>query len=313
MMSLFGLRQLSKNKLCRNKVGRSTLTVFLLLLLSACSANSELDKNNEIEKNQNIVARIKDNPDIIQHHKVTLPDHSLHYVSSPHEKGGESKTSLVFVHGTPGSWGTFSRYFEDKQLVKDFSLNSIDRPGWGESGYGNRSFPVSLMDQSELIGPILQDIWKHNGHHKVIVIGHSLGGSLVPKLAADYPQYIKGVIILAGDLDPELSEARWFNNVLDWTPDFLLPDKWMHSNNEVMAIQPSLSSLQTQFAQITMPITVLQGTDDTLVRPGSAEKAPEIFKSSDVKVIFLEGASHIINHTHTQDVKKAIYDMANKT
>ena len=147
----------------------------------------------------------------------------------------------------------------------------------------------------------------------MLLVGHSLGGSLVPKLAADYPNYIKGVIVLAGDLDPELSEARWFNFALDWIPSFLLPDMWKNSNDEVLAIQPSLERSQEAFANITMPITVLQGTDDELVRPGSAEKAPNIFKSSDVEVIMLEGANHIINLTHTEDVKKAIYEMVKKT
>ncbi len=61
-----------------------------------------------------------------------------------------------------------------------------------------------------------------------------------------------------------------------------------------------------------LPITVLQGLNDGLVRPGSATKAPEIFTSSQVEVIMLKGASHIINLTHMKEVKDAIYRMEEK-
>ena len=271
-------------------------------------------RRNEIQKNKTIVARIKDDSSIITHHNVQLPDHSLHYVSSPYlERQDNPQTSIVFLHGTPGGWGSFSRYFEDKGLVEKFSLNVIDRPGWGESGYDNYVFPYTLIDQSRLVGPILKDIWQKNGQQKIILVGHSLGGSLVPKIAVDYPQYVKGVIVLAGDLDPKLSEARWFNKVMTWLPNSLFPERWVNSNNEVMAIQPNLTELQASFADITLPITVLQGVEDGLVRPGSATKAPEIFRSSEVDVIMLKGASHIINLTHVEDVKKAIYQMEERT
>lgn len=298
---------------------KMTAVIAPLLLLGGCVILSEKDKNDELEKSRDIAQRIENNPDVITHRTLNIDsDYSLHYVYSPYsitkdQNKIKQKASVVFVHGTPGSWGTFSRYFEDKSFIENVQLYSIDRPGWGASGYLGKSFPVSLSDQSRLIEPILAQIWKDNNQEKMIVVGHSLGGSLVPKLAVDYPNYIKGVIVLAGDLDPELSEARWFNTVLDWVPNVLLPDMWQNSNNEVIAIRPSLEHLQKAFSTITMPITVLQGTEDTLVRPGSAEKAPMIFKSSDVEVIFLEGASHIINHTHTQDVKNAIYSMVDKT
>ncbi|MGX9416189.1 alpha/beta fold hydrolase [Vibrio sp. WJH972] len=267
-------------------------------------------RHNEIKKNKQIVARIKDNPRITTHHYMTLADHTLHYVSSPSiPTQPKQKTSVVFVHGTPGGWASFSRYLEDENLVKDFSVNVVDRPGWGESGYDNAVFPTSLSDQSRLLEPVLKNIWRQNGEQKVILVGHSLGGSLVPKMAADYPQYVKGVIILAGDLDPALSEARWFNKVMAKLPNAWFPKRWVNSNDEVLAIQPSLAELQSEFATITLPITVLQGVNDGLVRSGSATKAPSIFSSARVEVIMLQGASHIINLTHVEEVKKAIYKM----
>lgn len=293
--------------LTKYKVGslRGGIASTSLFLLTACSVNKEIS-NNEL-----ITNRVNSTPGVITHHTLPQPDHNLHYVSAQPVNDG-TKTSIVFVHGTPGGWGTFSRYFEDETLKANFHLNSIDRPGWGDSGYPGDDFPVYLSSQSALIAPILEDIWQKNNQQKVILVGHSLGGSLVPKLAADYPHFVKGVVVLAGDLDPELSEARWFNKVIDWLPNFLLADIWNNSNDEVLAIKPSLENLQQEFAQITMPITVVQGTDDALVRPGSATKAPDIFSSAEVDVFFIEGAGHIIDLTHVEEVKQAIYNVQNK-
>jgi len=283
-----------------------------LLLLTACLTNEEIAKNNETAE------RVKDMSGLISHNLLTQTDHQLHYVSALpasaiQQESFPNRKSVVFVHGTPGSWGTFAGYFEDEALKKDFHLNSIDRPGWGKSGYPGDHFPVYLSSQSALIAPMLEAIWENNNREKIILIGHSLGGSLIPKLAADYPHFVSGIVILAGDLDPTLAEARWFNKALTWVPNFLLPD-WVHnSNDEVIAIKPSLAKLQNEFAKITMPVIVLQGTHDELVRPNSAVKATSIFKEADLEVVWLEGAGHIINLTHTNDVKRALYQISKKT
>lgn len=287
------------------------LFISFLFSLYACSMDQEM------RKNQAIIKQLNNSPELTTHHKIDLPSYSLHYVEAKltsHKKSPElkHKQSVLFIHGTPGSWDGFAQYFLDEKLNTDFRVYSMDRPGWGESGYPGDHFPSDLSAQSALIAPILEEIWRANDEEKVLLVGHSLGGSLVPKLATDYPHFVKGIVVLAGDLDPVLAEARWFNKVLDWLPDFLLPTMWRYSNDEVMAIQPSLAHLQGQFAQASLPIIIVQGTKDGLVRPGSAEKAPSIFSSADLEITWLEDANHIIHLTHEEDVKKAIYRLKEK-
>ncbi|MCV2402502.1 alpha/beta hydrolase [Marinomonas sp. C2222] len=269
-----------------------------------------------MRKNQATIKQLNNAPELKEHHTLALSDYSLHYVEAipSHSESNHSldKESLVFVHGTPGSWEGFAQYFLDEELKQDFYVYSMDRPGWGGSTYPNSRFPSDLAAQSALIGPMLESIWRANDEEKVILVGHSLGGSLVPKLAADYPHLVKGIVILAGDLDPALAEARWFNKLFDWLPDFILPAMWRHSNDEVMAIQPSLAEAQYLFSQLDLPIVIVQGKKDGLVRPGSAVKAPNIFTSADLDVVFLEEANHIIHLTHAEEVKKAIYRLKAK-
>ena len=289
-----------------------SLVGFTALILSACSGTDQLD---QINQNALITERVNQTP--IEKTTLSLPGYQLHYVSSANQElnsqGKESphlyKNSLVFVHGTPGDWGAFSRYFEDDKLLSGFKVNAIDRPGWGNSSYPGKRFPTSLSSQSALLGPLLEDIWRKNDEQKLILVGHSLGGSLVPKLAADYPHFVKAIVILAGDLDPEMAEPRWFNDLLSFIPSFMIPDMWYNSNAEVLDIAPSLKNLQKQFAKITMPITVVQGTEDDLVRPGSATLANKIFPNAKLNTVWLEGAGHIINMTHQNEVRGAIFNI----
>lgn len=285
-----------------------SLTSLIAFVLAACSGTDQLD---QISKNELITERVSQTQ--INQRTLKLPGYQLHYVSNTSAVANtEAKDSLVFVHGTPGGWGTFSRYFEDETLLSAFTINSIDRPGWGESSYPGKRFPTSLSSQSALLGPLLEEIWRDNNQEKLILVGHSLGGSLVPKLAADYPHFVKAIVVLAGDLDPVMAEARWFNNLLSFIPNFLIPDTWYNSNEEVLDIAPSLANLQSQFAKITMPITIVQGTEDGLVRPGSAAMADKIFPKAKLNTVWLEGAGHIINMTHQEDVNAAIFSIAGK-
>ena len=273
--------------------------IILLLSLTACSSPSE------IRDNESTIERVETTPNLVQHHTVQQDDYRLHYVSG----GNAQRPSVVFIHGTPGGWGSFATYFEEPDMLKDFQLVSIDRPGWGRSNYPSADFPVHLSEQSRLLGPLLQDIWQNNGQQKVILVGHSLGGSLAPKLAVDYPEYVRAVLILAGDIGPELADARWFNHALDVIPKQWLPEFWYYSNQEVLDLKPELTQLQKQFKSLNMPISVLQGTDDMLVRPANAEFAKRLFSRANIQITQLEDAGHIINLTHVAEVKKAIHEL----
>ena len=57
---------------------------------------------------------------------------TIHYAMT----GNADKPTLFFIHGSPGSWDAFKTYLKDEDLRANFRLISIDRPGFGQSGYG---------------------------------------------------------------------------------------------------------------------------------------------------------------------------------
>ena len=131
---------------------------------------------------------------------VDVNGFKMHYAKT----GNDSFPTLLFVHGSPGSWDAFSQYLEDKDLLTKYRLIAIDRPGFGDSEFGNAK---DLEDQSRLISPLLT-LFKNN--KPVYVIGHSLGGPMAVRLVADNPESFSGIVLLAGSVDPaEEKPEKW--------------------------------------------------------------------------------------------------------
>tara|TARA_R110000868_G_scaffold304437_10_gene565130 strand:- start:2976 stop:3374 length:399 start_codon:yes stop_codon:yes gene_type:complete len=65
---------------------------------------------------------------------------NIHYVSI----GDTSNQTVLFVHGSPGSWDNFLGFLSDTSLLKNFHMIAVDRPGFGKSGNG---IPEKSLEQ----------------------------------------------------------------------------------------------------------------------------------------------------------------------
>lgn len=115
----------------------------------------------------------------------------------------ESKTILLFVHGSQGDWKAWSYYLETPALAGFSNRITIDRPSFGGSGKG--AVVTDLRQQAALIP---------NGQ-KAIVVGHSLGGPSAVWMAINSPDRVCGVISTAGSLSSRYEEPRWYNLLAD--------------------------------------------------------------------------------------------------
>ena len=99
---------------------RALLTGLLSFLLVACSMPPE------IKQNKMTIERVEATPNLLTQHMITLDDYQLHYVSVGTDSDeADQHPVVIFVHGTPGGWGTFATYVEQPDLIKnlDFFLN----------------------------------------------------------------------------------------------------------------------------------------------------------------------------------------------
>jgi pimeloyl-ACP methyl ester carboxylesterase len=229
---------------------------------------------------------------------VTVNGFSIHYVKT----GNDSFPTLFFVHGSPGSWDAFSQYLQDKDLLTKYRMVSIDRPGFGDSEYGNAK---DLEDQSQLISPLLALL---KNYKPVYVIGHSLGGPMAVRLAADNPESFSGIVLLAGSVDPAEEKPEKWRPVLYKTPlKFLVPGAMRPSNEELWYLKKDLLLLKKDFSKITCPVYIVHGDKDNLVPVGNAAYAKQMLvNAKKVETKIIPGASHFIPWEHYKEIKEVL-------
>lgn len=231
-------------------------------------------------------------------HTYQLHGWHIHYA----EIGADTLPLVVFVHGSPGSWDAFIDFFKDSTLYTKVHLISIDRPGFGKSEYGEAE--PSLKEQAALLAPVLN---KTASQKKPILIGHSLGGPVVVRMAMDYPQQVGGLILVAPSVDPQLEKQEWYRSVGSWgLIRKLLPTEFDVSNQEILPLKGELQQMLPLWKTIRIPVTVIQGDADVLVPPANADFAKRMLVAAPVEIVWLPGVNHFIPWSHPQVITKAI-------
>jgi pimeloyl-ACP methyl ester carboxylesterase len=222
----------------------------------------------------------------------------IRYISS----GLQDKPLLFFVHGAPGSLDVFAEYLADSDLLRHFCMVSVDRPGFGYSGFG-RSV-VSLAEQSAMLRPLL-GLSSHPA--RPVLVGHSYGGSIIARMAMDFPERAGALLMLAPALDPALEKVYWFSYPADWKVfRCLLPKVWQVTNDEKLAHRAELEEMLPLWEKIAVPLTVIQGLKDKIVDPGNAVFAEKQIKRREVKIMYHPRLNHMIPWDGKGLVKKAI-------
>jgi hypothetical protein len=117
--------------------------------------------------------------------KGKMASHDLFFV----ENGDSSKQMVLFIHGTPGSWQGYHYYLQAAELSSRAHLVAVDRPGFGQST--DEKWLPSFRDQASIL--IQLQKLNHSGR-PMIVVGHSLGGSIAYRMAVDFPEFISSLV-----------------------------------------------------------------------------------------------------------------------
>lgn len=273
-----------------------TITCFigLMVLLHACMTFRMSEKE--------IARHFKKKNITVKQDALKIDKRTQHFVST----GNEDSPTVVFVHGSPGSLSAFIDFLSDSLLLSKAHLVTIDRPGFGYSNFG-RAEP-SLKMQAALLQPLLE---LRKQRRPIILVGHSLGGPVIARMAMDYPDLVDGLIIVAGSIDPALEpNERWFRVPLA-TPFFswLMPLSFKASNDEILEAKKELELMLPLWKNIKCPVMVLQGAKDKLVPPGNADFAKRMLTNAQVEVVLKEDVSHFIPWTHPEMIQQAILQL----
>ncbi len=268
----------------------------VLALVNSC-VSFEVEPNTFVDTGENPVSE----------NWADLANGTLHYI----EAGDPNGVPLVFIHGTPGSLRFFSSYVTDPEL-QAYRTIAIDRPGWGSSEVAGE-FEPTLSYQSTAIGQWLCQVNAQSPHNKLIIAAHSYGATLTPKLIMDHPDCISGALLLAGAADPKLAGPRWYNNITHYTPVSWLVSVTSNglkkSNNEMMKVKSELEAMQNSWGRINMPITVIQGEEDSLVHPDNADFIEAELSHIPAKVIRIDGGGHVLRSSHRSLIVREIGEL----
>jgi len=273
----------------------------LLLLFAGCAVVSvEQNPGNQADA---YLAEHHRGDAKVRHQQFQRDATTLAYVSV----GEPGQPLVVFVHGTPGRWSDFVHFLAAPELQAQAYLVSLDRPGWGESSPVPVARRVTLAMQSQRLAPFLQTLAAQSDGCGMVLVGHSLGGSLVARLAMDYPQWVRGVVIIAGSIDPELGRPRWYNTLASLPPvRWLTPKPLAQANTEIMPLHDDLLAMEPAWAQLDIPVTYIQGLTDRLVSPRNAHYARTVVAAAQLQVVEVPEQGHFLIWDQPHWVSEAI-------
>ena len=278
---------------------RNTFYFIFLIVLQGCFDSSEIAKSKKLAESLYLSGKVSS-------HQIIEKNFSLHYISS----ASDADLALVFIHGTPGTWRVFAPQLQDARLLRSAQLISIDRPGWGDSAMKKGHMETSLNKQSKLIAPLLKKLRLQN--KKVVLVGHSIGATIAPKIAITHPDLVDAVVSLSGDLSEEYFRKPWYNGIASWRLfHAIMPRDVCFASDEVLAMPKNLARLANQWENLDTPFWVVQGGKDSSVDPRNADFAEALVTQNEVKVVFISDAGHLVHLTHADKINGLLLEVVN--
>ena len=214
--------------------------------------------------------------------------------------GDENDPGLIFVHGTPGSAEAWLDYLAGP--LPGYRALAYDRPGFGET---SPAVPLpSLAAQARVLSAFLEE----KKGRLPILVGHSLGGPIICRAAADFPDRVGGLVVISGSLDPALERTTWYQKVAGWPLiRNILPREMTNSVKELRPLKKELEELEPLLARITCPVLIVHGDGDGLVPVANAAYLEKrLVNAARVEVEILKGIGHLLIWKNQEVVKGAL-------
>lgn len=270
-----------------------TLLIFWILLAPACMTFRKSDRKMK--------KQFEEKGFLLKTTTLNVEDRHIHYAQT----GSDSLPTIFFIHGTPGSWDAFASYLRDTVLLSKYRLVSIDRPGFGYSDFGDA---VNLKRQSELMRPVFT---KLDNKKPAYLVGHSLGGPMILKLAVDHPGFFSGLVVLAGSVDPAQEKPeRWRPWIFKTPFNLLIPGAMRPSNVELWYLKNDLKDLERELPSVNIPVHILHGDKDMLVPFANTDfMKKKLTGSPKVELIVFPGENHFIPWTKFKPIRELLMQL----
>lgn len=221
--------------------------------------------------------------------------------------GRDTLPPLLIIHGAPGAWYGSRSFLNDSNLTNNFHVIAVDRPGYGKSKFKNKLRPVTSIEVQAIACREALQINKSN--KTAIVMGSSYGAPIAANMAILYPDDFHHVLMLAGAIDPDNEKFWWWSPFIKHGPiKWILPKFLRITTDEKNAHVKELRKLQPKWNDLKVPITVIQGGADEIVKPVNFEFAKATLKDKSANFIFLPEAGHLIRFQYPDLVKSILLE-----
>jgi len=257
--------------------------------------------------------RTSDKKTLKEFKEAGIPVNIDYFQTSSHAKkvrvvttSEEKDTTILFIHGAPGSADAFYDYLKDSVLLQKARLVTIDRPGYGYSDFGKSL--TSIKAQAEVV----REICDAYNFQNIILVGHSFGGPIaayVPTLT----NKIDGVLMLAPAIDPDNEKILWIANFARWkATKWLIPRSLAVAGDEKFSHVAELQKLSDVWQNITIPVVHIHGEKDGIVPYENLAFATANFDSLYFKSISIPEENHFIPWTQKPLVLEEILGLLNR-
>ena len=130
----------------------------------------------------------------------------LHYV----EYGDPAGVALVFLHGWPDSWFSFSRVLP---LLPDVRAMALDQRGFGDSDRPDDGYSIP-----ELASDVIAFMDALN-IERAVLVGHSFGSFVARQTAIAYPSRVDGLVLIGTGFAASNPTTRELQRLLRELPD----------------------------------------------------------------------------------------------
>ncbi len=216
--------------------------------------------------------------------------------------GNDTLPPLLIIHGAPGAWYGSRNFLSDSLLKQHFHIIAVDRPGYGSSRFRGKRKALTSIEMQAIA---CHEALRLNRSRKTgVVMGSSFGAPIAANMAMLYPNEFHQVVMLAGAIDPDHEKFWWWHPLIRGGPiKWMLPHFMRVTTTEKFAHVRELRILQPKWAGLTVPITVVQGGADSIVRPVNLDFARKQLEGKNARFVFLPDAGHLIRWQYPGVVK----------
>lgn len=240
---------------------------------------------------------------------------------------------LVFLHGFPLHRGAWQMQFD--ALRSHFRVIAPDLRGFGESG--TLPGPATMPQYAADVHALLQRL----STGPVVLIGHSMGGYVALAFARQFPEMLRGLVLVGTKAGADTAEAAAGRRAtaekvkaegVQVVVEAMAPKMLAAGNQDprlVEQVRGILNSSTTQgvigallgmaerpdstglLAQIAVPTLVVTGADDTVIPPAESEKLARAIPGAELKVV--PRAGHLVAFEQPEEFNRLLMEWLNRT